>query len=133
MIRYAVVILLMASPAFAQDAGTAAWTAVYEVFSHPRCANCHVGPDNVPMWSGSSYGAKPRPHGMNIGAGASRIGAESIPCSSCHALQNSQLPHGREKFKKTETILRTVPARHSYRRIFLGQRQRRTFLERREF
>ena len=87
MIRYAVVILLMASPAFAQDAGTAAWTAIYEVFSHPRCANCHVGPDNVPMWSGSSYGAKPRPHGMNIGA-------ESIPCSSCHALQNSQLPHG---------------------------------------
>ena len=35
MIRYAVVILLMASSAFGQDAGTAAWTPVYEVFSHP--------------------------------------------------------------------------------------------------
>jgi hypothetical protein len=45
MIRYAVVILLMASSAFGQDAGTAAWTPVYEVFSHPRCANCHVGQD----------------------------------------------------------------------------------------
>jgi hypothetical protein len=48
MIRYAVVILLMASSAFGQGAGTAAWTPVYEVFSHPRCANCHVGQDNVP-------------------------------------------------------------------------------------
>ena len=95
MIRYAVVvILLVSSPAFAQDPSTATWTPIYEVFSHPRCANCHVGPDNLPMWSGSSYGAKPRPHGMNINAGMSRIGAEYIPCSSCHAVQNSQLPHG---------------------------------------
>jgi hypothetical protein len=78
MIRHAAVILLMASPAFAGDAGTATWTPIYEVFSHPRCANCHVGPDNVPMWSGSSYGAKPRPHGMNIDAGVNRIGAEYI-------------------------------------------------------
>ena len=94
MIRYAVVILFIASPAFAQDAGTAAWARIYEVFSHPRCANCHVGPDNLPIWSGSSYGAKPRPHGMNINAGVSRIGAEYMPCSSCHTLQNAQLPHG---------------------------------------
>jgi hypothetical protein len=94
MIRHALVIILAASPALAQDAGTVAWTSIYEVFSHPRCANCHVGPDNVPMWSGSSYGVKPRSHGMNISAGMSRIGAEYIPCSSCHALQNSQVPHG---------------------------------------
>jgi hypothetical protein len=31
---------------------------------------------------------------MNINAGVSRIGAEYMPCSSCHALQNAQLPHG---------------------------------------
>ncbi len=87
MIRYAVVVILfMSSPVFAQDASIATWTPIYEVFSHPRCANCHVGPDNLPMWSGSSYGAKPRPHGMNINAGISRIGAEYIPCSSCHAV-----------------------------------------------
>ena len=35
------------------------------------------------MWSGPSYG-KPRPHGMNINAGESRIGSESLPCSTCH-------------------------------------------------
>src|SRR5262249_7873739 len=80
--------------------GTAAWTHIHEVLSHPRCVNCHVGPDNVPIWSGASYGTMPRPHGMNINAGAgrsagaSRGGAEYFPCSSCHALQNSQLPHG---------------------------------------
>ena len=94
MIRYALVILAMASPAFAQDAGTAAWAHIYQVFSHPRCANCHVGPDNVPIWSGSSYWAKSRPHGMNINAGISRSGTEYIPCRSCHALENSQVPHG---------------------------------------
>jgi hypothetical protein len=46
------------------------------------------------MWSGLSYGAKSRPHGMNINAGVSRSGAETVPCSACHALQNSQVPHG---------------------------------------
>lgn len=94
MIRFAVVFLLLASPALAQDAGTAAWTKIYQVFSHPRCANCHVGPDNVPMWSGLGYGAKSRPHGMNLNAGASRTGAEYTRCSACHAAQNSQVPHG---------------------------------------
>ena len=63
--------------------GLAAWGRVFEVASHPRCANCHVGADNTPMWSGPSYG-KTRPHGMNINAGASRIGAETLVCSTCH-------------------------------------------------
>jgi hypothetical protein len=94
MIRYALVILVMVSPALAQDSGTAAWARIHEVFSHPRCANCHVGPDNVPIWSGSNYRTNSRPHGMNINAGVSRRGAEYIPCNSCHALQNSLLPHG---------------------------------------
>lgn len=47
------------------------------------------------MWSGPNYGPKPRPHGMHVQGGASRIGAESgLLCSSCHAHQNSPLPHG---------------------------------------
>ena len=64
--------------------GLAAWSRIYEVTSHPRCANCHVGPSDRPMWSGPSYG-KTRPHGMNIRADESRIGAETIPCRTCHA------------------------------------------------
>lgn len=63
--------------------GLAAWDRIYDVTSHPRCANCHVGVSDRPMWSGPSYG-KTRVHGMAIRAGDSRIGAEFIPCRSCH-------------------------------------------------
>ena len=69
------------------EQGLAAWARIYEVASHPRCSNCHVGESNRPMWSGPTYG-KARPHGMNINAGESRIGAEYIPCVTCH-LTNS--------------------------------------------
>lgn len=63
--------------------GRAAWARIYEVTSHPRCANCHVGPSDRPMWSGPSYG-RTRPHGMNIRAGDSRVGVEYVPCATCH-------------------------------------------------
>jgi len=64
--------------------GLATWDRIYEVTSHPRCSNCHVGADNRPMWSGPSYG-RTRLHGMNVNAGESRIGAETLVCSTCHA------------------------------------------------
>jgi hypothetical protein len=76
--------------------GLAAWARIYEVTSHPRCSNCHVGADNRPMWSGPRYG-KTRPHGMNINAGESRIGVEYVPCSACHAYRETasanDVPH----------------------------------------
>lgn len=75
------------------EEGLAAWSRAHDVFSHPRCANCHVGADHIPMWSGPSYG-EARPHGMNINAGESRIGAEAVLCSTCHGLRNSPVPHG---------------------------------------
>lgn len=78
-----------------RDEGLAAWSRIYEVASHPRCSNCHVGADNIPMWSGPTYG-KTRAHGMNINAGESRIGAEFVACSTCHALREAGLndvPH----------------------------------------
>lgn len=64
-------------------AGLAAWERIYAVASSPRCSNCHTDERNVPMWSGPYFG-KSRPHGMNIDAGPSRIGVETIPCSTCH-------------------------------------------------
>lgn len=73
--------------------GLQSWGRIYEVASHPRCANCHVGSDNYPMWSGPSYGTARR-HGMKINAGVSRIGAETLLCSTCHMNTNSNLPHG---------------------------------------
>lgn len=54
-----------------------------EAFLHPRCTNCHVGAQGVPGWEGLRYpqGAK---HGMATHAGESRIGAEGLPCRTCH-------------------------------------------------
>ncbi len=74
--------------------GMQAWERIYEVASHPRCSNCHVGADNKPMWSGPSYGTA-RPHGMNVNAGDSRIGAEYVPCRACHAYREgaNDAPH----------------------------------------
>lgn len=97
--------LALSGPAFAEQAvvnppeagsvseadGLAAWDRVYEVVSHPRCANCHVGPDNIPMWSGPSYGTT-RKHGMNIDAGESRSGAEYVPCAACHVQRSQENP-----------------------------------------
>jgi len=94
MFRTTLLVILTALPAvFAvqdaakaqtdKSAGLEAWGRIYEVASHPRCANCHVGPSDRPMWSGPSYG-EARPHGMNIRAGESRVGAETLPCATCH-------------------------------------------------
>jgi len=77
-------------PTVATEAeGLAAFQRIYEVASHPRCANCHVGDDNIPRWSGPSYAPFPpgqdwKYHGMNINADVSRIGVETLPCSTCH-------------------------------------------------
>lgn len=107
MKRIALALSLLALPAVAaenvvieppaqvsREDGLAAWDRIYEVVSHPRCSNCHVGESERPMWSGPSYG-KTRPHGMNIRAGDSRIGAEFVLCSTCHVERASlnDVPH----------------------------------------
>lgn len=70
------------------------WDRIHAVFSHPRCANCHVPEDNRPRWSGPSYGAEARYHGMFVHGGESRIGAETLPCATCHGAENAPVPHG---------------------------------------
>jgi len=84
---------LLAAFATAEDTALENWNKIYEVFSHPRCANCHVGDDHTPRWSGEHYG-EPQPHGMNVNADRSRIGAESVLCSTCHTQHNSPELHG---------------------------------------
>ena len=83
-----------AAGSISREEGKEAWLRIYEVASHPRCSNCHVGSDNTPMWSGPSYG-RARPHGMNVNAGDSRIGAEYVQCSTCHAYREgvNDMPH----------------------------------------
>src|SRR5215472_19091952 len=63
--------------------GLEAWKRIEAVVTHPRCANCHVGSDNIPMWTLVGEN-KTRPHGMNIHADDSRIGAGTLVCSTCH-------------------------------------------------
>ncbi|MGX9427051.1 MULTISPECIES: hypothetical protein [Bradyrhizobium] len=63
--------------------GLEAWKRIEAVVTHPRCANCHVDAKAIPIWTPAGE-TKPRPHGMNIHGGESRIGTEAIPCSTCH-------------------------------------------------
>jgi len=85
------------TPGLAQSGeaeGLSAWETAYEVFSHPRCVNCHVPEDNRPRWSGPSYGPVPQYHGMNVIADATRARAAGMPCSACHGNQNLPFPKG---------------------------------------
>ncbi|MEM9238341.1 MAG: hypothetical protein AAGB07_00035 [Pseudomonadota bacterium] len=84
----------LALGAVSEDVGLNAWARIYEVASHPRCANCHTGVSDRPMWSGPSYG-RTRPHGMGIRAGESRIGTETLLCSTCHSYSETAqtIPH----------------------------------------
>ena len=82
---------------YAAEDPLALWGRIYEVFSHPRCANCHVGEDNRPRWSGPSFGLEDGDwdyHGMNINGGIDRFGARTVPCTACHQQTNSPVPHG---------------------------------------
>ncbi|KIN71561.1 hypothetical protein [Sulfitobacter guttiformis] len=94
--RFLALLLAAALPAGAQaqEGGAAAWDRIFAVTSHPRCTNCHVGDSGRPVWDDLGYG-KARPHGMNIVAGESRIGAESIPCRVCHISTDGKnaMPH----------------------------------------
>ena len=101
----AVVALLLPGRVWSQSATTGAegldlWDRIHAVFSHPRCANCHVGADGVPLWSGAHYAragedaGTVRAHGMNIRGGDSRDGAQTLPCSTCHTDRNASTLHG---------------------------------------
>src|SRR5215471_7263834 len=73
-----------------QAEGLRAWTRIEAVVTHPRCANCHVDAKAIPIWTPAGE-SKSRVHGMNIHGGQSRIGAETIRCSTCH--MTSTLPN----------------------------------------
>ena len=77
--------------------GLDAWDAIYNVFSHPRCANCHTD-DEHPRWSGPSYEGLPQSannfHRMNVKRGADGFGADGLKCQTCHQESNSATLHG---------------------------------------
>ena len=74
--------------------GLEAWAKIHEVFSHPRCANCHVD-DGRPRWSGPSYGDEARYHGMFVGGDPDQmLGKPGLMCTTCHSVENADVPHG---------------------------------------
>ncbi|MER9346726.1 hypothetical protein [Mesorhizobium sp. M0227] len=75
----------MPAPATVDAAkGLSEWDKVYAVFSHPRCADCHVA-DERPRWSGAHYGGT-RVHAFNVqrGADGSGFGNPGLRCTTCH-------------------------------------------------
>jgi hypothetical protein len=74
--------------------GLPEWEKLYAVFSHPRCANCHVE-DDRPRWSGPEFPAA-RVHGFNVqrGVDGSGIGNPGLRCTTCHFKTNSSVVHG---------------------------------------
>lgn len=72
--------------------GLPAWDELYKVFSHPRCANCHVE-DDQPRWSGPHYGAT-RVHAFNVRRGPDGFGNPGLRCATCHFESNSNTLHG---------------------------------------
>lgn len=109
-ISFAALALFAATLAFAQEQGTPAttpqpipvdpakglpeWEKIYAVFSHPRCANCHVEGER-PMWSGDHYG-NTRPHAFNVqrGTDGSGFGNPGARCTTCHSNANAAKQHG---------------------------------------
>ena len=84
-----------APPAVTDPAvGLPAWEKIYAVFSHPRCANCHVE-DDRPRWSGAHYGAT-RYHAFKVqrGVDGSGFGNAGLRCTTCHFASNSPVLHG---------------------------------------
>ncbi len=83
--RAAALLLALSAPAAAQD-----FAPIHEVLSHPRCVNCHVGADGIPLQGGDDGPAVP--HAQNVHAGESRMGLETVPCATCHRAENGVLP-----------------------------------------
>ncbi len=74
--------------------GNASWERILEVVTHPRCINCHVGPDHIPLQQ-LAPDQPSQPHIMAVNAGISRIGAEGLSCSTCHVTSTrpNTVPH----------------------------------------
>ena len=88
--------LIAIMPATAQQAPSqadalAAWDKAFAVFSHPRCANCHVATDR-PAWTGGHY--KTHVHAFNVQRGPDGFGKPGMRCTTCHAETNSPILHG---------------------------------------
>lgn len=71
----------------AQSKSAEAWTTIYKVLQHPRCANCHPV-DDVPL-----QGDDMQPHMQSVQRGPDGKGLFAMQCASCHQTTNLAGPH----------------------------------------
>jgi hypothetical protein len=87
MRRFLVALMLLASPALAQDQGLDAWKTIQDVVTHPRCANCHTA-DDRPRWFNAGE-ARASVHAMNVRRGVDGLGNPGLRCTTCHQTSNA--------------------------------------------
>jgi hypothetical protein len=83
---------MLVAPLAAQAQDSADWKLIYEVVSHPRCANCHTA-DERPRWFDEAQ-AQHKIHGMNVQRGADGFGNTGLRCAACHQSSNSATQGG---------------------------------------
>lgn len=80
------------------SSGAELFLRAFEVFSHPRCSNCHPR-DDRPRWGTTAI----RFHGMNVQRGEEKTGHDEnkpdggygrvgMTCVTCHQEQNGTIP-----------------------------------------
>ena len=88
MIRKLALAALLLVPLTAQAQESADWKMIFEVVSHPRCANCHTD-DQHPRWIDEKTKV-PKFHGMNVQRGADGMGNPGLRCVTCQQASNSK-------------------------------------------
>lgn len=80
-------------PAQNSDEGLDLWSKVHAVFSHPRCASCHVE-DGHPRWMGNGD-MEPIKHPMFVGGNPENLtGEPGAMCTTCHGPVSSSIEGG---------------------------------------
>jgi hypothetical protein len=80
-------LLLFSPAAIAQENPLEIWNRIYQVFSHPRCANCHTA-DEHPRWGDLKAGTAII-HPMNVLRGTGGVGNTGMRCTTCHGETNA--------------------------------------------
>jgi hypothetical protein len=92
MIRKLILATAMLLPLSAQAQESADWKMIFDVVSHPRCANCHTD-DQHPRWFDEA-GNTPKFHGLNVQRGSDGMGNTGLRCTTCHQVSNASAKGG---------------------------------------
>jgi transposase len=92
MIRNLAFAAALALPLSAHAQENQDWKVIFEVISHPRCANCHTD-DQHPRWFDKAT-KQHKFHGMNVQRGVDGRGNAGLRCTNRHQASNSGAQNG---------------------------------------